>query len=81
MSLKQLERPDDLMTAADAGRILGLSVDMIRLIARDGKLPFLSTISGVRLFRRKDVEALARQRARAGRKSGVRRRVTKARSR
>jgi DNA-binding transcriptional MerR regulator len=63
MSLKRLEGPDDLMTAMDAGRILGVSVDMVRVLARNGDLIFQATVSGVRLFKRADVEALARQRA------------------
>jgi excisionase family DNA binding protein len=58
--------PDDLMTAVDAARILGLSVDMVRRLAKDGRLPFMSTIRGVRLFRRGNVEELAHQRARRG---------------
>jgi DNA-binding transcriptional MerR regulator len=70
MSLKKLAGADDLMTASDAGRILGVSVDMVRVLARGGSLPFMSTISGVRLFRRADVVALARRRERA--KSGAR---------
>jgi excisionase family DNA binding protein len=65
MSLKQIDGPNDLMTAMDAGRILGVSVDMVRLLARDGRLPFMSTVGGIRLFRRKDVDALARSRKRA----------------
>ena len=65
MSLKQIDGPNDLMTAMDAGRILGVSVDMVRLLARDGRLPFMSTVGGIRLFRRKDVDALARRRQRA----------------
>ena len=56
--------PDDLMTASDAGRIIGVSADMVRLLARGGKLAFMSTIRGVRLFRRADVDALATHRAR-----------------
>jgi excisionase family DNA binding protein len=48
--------------AADVGRILRISVDMVRLLARDGRLPFTSTVGGVRLFRRADVDALARER-------------------
>lgn len=64
MSVKQIDGPDDLMTAADAGRILGISVDMVRLLARDGRLKCLSTIGGMRLFRRKDVNALLRRRER-----------------
>jgi excisionase family DNA binding protein len=63
MSLKRLEGPDDLMTATDAGRILGVSVDMVRVLARNGDLPFQSTVGGVRLFKRADVDALARARA------------------
>ena len=57
------QAPDDLMTAVDAARILGLSVDMVRRLAKDGRLPFMSTIRGVRLFRRGNVEQLAHQRA------------------
>jgi len=64
MSLKKHTDPDDLMTAADAARILDLSSDMVRLLARGGGIPFLSTVRGVRLFRRADVDALARERAR-----------------
>ena len=64
MSLKKLASADDLMTASDAGRILGVSVDMVRVLARNGDLPFMSTISGVRLFRRADVDTLARRRER-----------------
>ena len=72
MSLKQIDGPNDLMTAMDAGRILGVSVDMVRLLARDGRLPFMSTISGIRLFRRKDVNALARRRERERRHKSAR---------
>ena len=57
------EGPDDLMTAVDAGRILGVSVDTVRLLAKEGRIPFMSTVRGVRLFRRADVEDLARVRA------------------
>jgi excisionase family DNA binding protein len=69
MITRTLEAPDDLMMAADAGRILRVSVDMVRLLARDGRLPFTSTVGGVRLFRRADVEhlALERQATRLGR--------------
>jgi hypothetical protein len=63
MTSTRADAPDDLMTAIDAGRILGISVDMVRVLARNGRLPFMSTVSGVRLFRRADVEHLARKRA------------------
>jgi excisionase family DNA binding protein len=62
MITRTLAAPDDLMMAADAGRILRVSVDMVRLLARDGRLPFTSTVGGVRLFRRADVERLALER-------------------
>jgi excisionase family DNA binding protein len=65
------EAPDDLMTAIDAARILGLSVDMVRRLAKEGRLPFMSTIRGVRLFRRANVEALAHQRARRSNGNGA----------
>jgi len=64
MAIHKAADPDDLMTASDAGRILGVSADMVRLLARGGKLAFLSTIGGVRLFRRADVDALVSRRAR-----------------
>ena len=73
MSLKKIAGADDLMTASDAGRILGVSVDMVRLLARSGSLPFMITISGVRLFRRADVDALARRRERAKSSARLRR--------
>lgn len=73
MSLKKIADADDLMTASDAGRILGVSVDMVRLMARAGDLPFKSTISGVRLFRRADVDELAQRRKDSRSRSGVRR--------
>lgn len=61
-------RPDDLMTSSDAARILALSSDMVRLLARKGALPIAArTIRGVRLFRRADVERLARERAETSR--------------
>jgi excisionase family DNA binding protein len=56
----------DLLTPADAAHILGLSVDMVRILAAEGQLPTaIQTARGARLFRREDVEELAA--ARAGR--------------
>jgi excisionase family DNA binding protein len=54
---------DELMTATDAGHILGLSADMVRTLHRCGRLPALLTTRGHRLFRRADVERLAKERA------------------
>lgn len=73
MSLKKIAGADDLMTASDAARILGVSVDTVRLLARAGDIPFKSTIRGVRLFRRADVELLARRRKEDRSRSAVRR--------
>jgi excisionase family DNA binding protein len=63
MGLAKPQTPDDLMTAADAGRILRVSSDMVRVLAKGGQLKFTSTVGGVRLFRREDVEQLAKVRA------------------
>jgi hypothetical protein len=55
---------EDLLTTADAARVLGLSSDMVRLLAREGRLPVgAESVRGVRMFRREDVEALAAERA------------------
>jgi signal transduction histidine kinase len=54
----------DLLSAADAAQLLGLSVDMVRVLARDGRLPTAAkSLRGVRLFRREDVQDLAASRA------------------
>jgi excisionase family DNA binding protein len=54
---------DDLMTSADAARVLGLSADMVRLLARTGRLVVAArSVGGVRLFRRSDVDELAEKR-------------------
>lgn len=58
-------QPDlDLLTPADAARILALSVDMVRVLADNGQLATAArTMRGARLFRRDDVEELAATRA------------------
>ena len=49
----------DLLSTADAAKLLNLSSDMVRLLARSGRLRAAVTSSrGVRLFRRDDVVAL-----------------------
>jgi DNA-binding transcriptional MerR regulator len=50
--------PDDLLTSSAAGRILGLSPDMVRILNDKGVLPALRTVNGYRLFRREDVVKL-----------------------
>jgi excisionase family DNA binding protein len=53
------------MTPSEAGGVLGLSADMVRVLADQGRLPTLRTVSGRRLFRQADVEQLRRERAHA----------------
>jgi len=55
---------EDLLTPADAARLLDLSVDMVRVLATKGQLATAAkTTRGARLFRRDDVEELAATRA------------------
>jgi predicted site-specific integrase-resolvase len=65
------EQHDQLLTASDAARILGLSRDMVRILSNKGVLPSQRAANGYHLFRRGDVEELARKRAeeRAARKA------------
>ncbi|WP_224369026.1 MerR family DNA-binding transcriptional regulator [Hyalangium versicolor] len=60
--------PNQLMTPSEAARLLGLTADMVRVLHRRGQLPAERTETGRRLFRRSDVEALAAERARTGKK-------------
>ena len=64
MTKERKPQPDDLMTTGEAGRLLGLSADMVRWLENEGRLPAQRTTNGVRLFRRSDVETLAAERAR-----------------
>ncbi len=59
--------PEQILTAIDAARILGLSTDMVRVLTRKGRLPSIRAANGYHLFRRRDVERLAGERARARR--------------
>jgi excisionase family DNA binding protein len=53
----------ELLTTSDAARVLQVSADLVRQLARAGRLPALITRSGQRLFWEKDVENLVRVRA------------------
>ena len=57
-----LQTSIDLVLSGEAARILNVSVDTVRLWERLGRLPALKTATGVRLFDRRDVERLARER-------------------
>ena len=52
-----------LLTVGDVARELDVAPETIRLWERLGKLPAQRTTSGIRLFRREDVDRLARERA------------------
>jgi excisionase family DNA binding protein len=55
---------ESLLSVADASRILGVTPQTVRLMARQGTLPLATrTEGGMRLFRRADVERLAAERA------------------
>jgi DNA-binding transcriptional MerR regulator len=71
-----MDSADDLLTATDAGRILGLSRDMVRILSVKGRLAAQRASNGYYLFRRADVEQLALERNRSdsgGRRKGKRR--------
>lgn len=63
----------DLVLTAEAARLLGLSSEGVRYLARIGRLQTLRTSGGIRLFSRTEVEQLAAERlaARAGTPSTV----------
>ncbi len=56
----------NLLTTSGAARLLELSSESVRAYERAGKLPATRTESGMRLFRRADVERLAAERRRRG---------------
>jgi excisionase family DNA binding protein len=53
---------DALLLTSEAGKILEISPDQVRHLERTGRLPAVKTSGGVRLFKRCDVERLARER-------------------
>ena len=56
--------PKPYLAASDAARVLGITPATVRLMVKRGDLKLAtSTESGIRLFRRKDVEQLAAKRA------------------
>jgi excisionase family DNA binding protein len=54
---------DLYLSVADAARILGITPQTVRLMIRTGKLQVTArTVGGIQLFRREEVERLARER-------------------
>jgi excisionase family DNA binding protein len=52
------------LSVADAAKLLGLTPAAVRLMIRTGKLAIAAkTVGGIQLFRREQVEQLARERA------------------
>jgi excisionase family DNA binding protein len=47
---------NDLLTVAPAARVLERSEGFVRQAANDGRLPVMRTSSGVRVFRRADLD-------------------------
>jgi excisionase family DNA binding protein len=52
----------ELLIASEAAKLLDCTAANIRALERAGKLPALRTESGVRIFRREDVDRLAVER-------------------
>jgi excisionase family DNA binding protein len=53
----------ELLTTADVAKELQVSTDLVRQLARAGRLPALTTRSGQRIYRLADVEALVKVRS------------------
>jgi len=51
---------DDLLSAGEAARLSGLSIEHLRRLAREGSIPAVRTPGNHRRFKRSDVEALLR---------------------
>lgn len=54
---------DEQLTSGQAARMLGLSQPYLARLARLGKIEFEETPHGYRVYRRSDLERLARRRA------------------
>jgi excisionase family DNA binding protein len=55
------------LLTAEAAQLLGVSEATVRLWERHGRLDAIKTARGVRLFDRRDIERLARERAQRSR--------------
>jgi DNA-binding transcriptional MerR regulator len=57
-----------MMTSAEVGKVLGITAEMVRVLAKTGRLqPAITTGSGVRLFAQSEVERVAAERRERGR--------------
>lgn len=65
MTVATHQNPDELMTTGDVSKLLGLTSQYVQAMARRGKLPVAeTTVGGIRLFRRRDIERIADERRR-----------------
>lgn len=53
----------DVLSTADAARLLGVVPATVRHMEKQGQIPALRTEGGVRIFLRDDVERIAEERA------------------
>lgn len=67
MTLEKSTRGPELLTTGEAAAILGLGPGMVRVLANTGRLPALRTSTGLRLYRRRDVDRLRAARDAAAR--------------
>jgi len=63
MESKGKVRTSGILLTGEAARLLGVAGATVIAWQRSGKLPALRSESGVRMFRRADVEKLAAERA------------------
>jgi DNA-binding transcriptional MerR regulator len=62
--MMQTNAADDLLLTNEVARLLDVSPQTVRLWERTGRLAATKTTKGVRLFKRGNVEDLARERRR-----------------
>ena len=60
-------RDGDLMGTTDAATVLGLSLEMVTKLRRQGRLPAVRTVGGQWIFLARDVRRLLEQRRKARR--------------
>ena len=68
-----MDSKDELLTPAAVARLAAITPQAVRLWADQGRLPYVKTSGGWRLFRRADVEHHIAERQAVGRSAGRRR--------
>jgi excisionase family DNA binding protein len=62
-----MKKKPEMMVSGEVARVIGVSKQRIHQLADAGRLAHQRTGSGVRIFQRRDVEALAKKRAQEAR--------------